>query len=448
MSEPIAYGIDFGTSNSSISIAYPDRVELVNVGTAIPEVLPSIVYLHRNGQRAAGEDAVQQFLVTGSAKTRCSRCDLVDHDLFDSRCKQHRVGQGCQDSRLPVSLKSELAQKDFVSTHSWATDFTLPDLVSIVLKELKRRADRTCGADIRRVVLGHPVAFVGAEGHDFEIRQRTAEDRLRDAAELAGFEEVVLLEEPAAAVMDEQLESGLAMAVDFGGGTFDVAVIRFSPEGGDVVALTGADIGGELFDRVLFESKIAPALGISDTVLDARGKQRPVPKWFQNSLLSLGDAMHLLSDPAVPGLIKEYSALRGGEGMAMVDNILHGGQTYNFYKEVEKLKIALSSRDEATLDFHRPGIDISVSVTRRDFEALIDHYLDAAMLQVRKALDVAGVEADQVDIVLRTGGSSSIPSFVSRLEDLFGSGKVAQRPAFSTVATGLGGYAQMMEWAS
>src|SRR5688572_17843096 len=99
MNGPIAYGIDFGTSNSSISIAYPDRVELVNVGIAIPEVLPSIVYLHRNGQRAAGEDAVQQFLVTGSAKTRCSRCDLVDHDLMDSRCKQHRIGQGCQDSR-------------------------------------------------------------------------------------------------------------------------------------------------------------------------------------------------------------------------------------------------------------------------------------------------------------------------------------------------------------
>lgn len=448
MSAPIAYGIDFGTSNSSISVAYPDRVELVEVGTAIPEVLPSIVYLHRNGQRAAGEDAVQQYLITGSMKTRCSRCDLVDHQLMDSRCKQYRPGSGCLDSRLPVSLKSELAQKDFVSTHSWAVDFTLADLVAVVLKELKERADRQCGADIRRVVLGHPVAFVGAEGPDYAVRQRIAEDRLRDAAQEAGFEEVVLLEEPAAAVMDEQLESGLAMAVDFGGGTFDVAVIRFSPEGGEVVALTGADMGGELFDRVLFEAKIAPVLGLSDAFTDAQGNRRNVPKWFQGRLLSLGDAMHLLSDPAVPGLIRDYMLLNEGKGMALVDNILHGGQTYNFYKAVENLKIALSSQDEAMLDFHRPGIDISLSVSRAEFELLIHPYIEAVMVQVRKALDIANAEADDVDIVLRTGGSSSIPSFVARLEELFGAEKVAERPVFSTVATGLGGYAQQLEWAS
>ena len=56
---PVGYGIDFGTTNSSIAIAYPDRVEVVSVeaGT-LPEVLPSIVYLHRDKNRAAGQDAV------------------------------------------------------------------------------------------------------------------------------------------------------------------------------------------------------------------------------------------------------------------------------------------------------------------------------------------------------------------------------------------------------
>lgn len=447
MNSPLAYGIDFGTSNSSISIAYPDRVELVDVGTANPEILPSIVYLHRNGQRAAGEDAVQQHLVTGSARTRCSRCELVDHHLGTSACKQHRIGQGCLDSRLPVSLKSELAQTDFVSTHSWAIDFTLPDLVAVVLRELKRRADRICGADVRRVVLGHPVVFVGAEGPEYQTKQGLAQERLKDAATKAGFEEVVLLEEPAAAVMDEQLESGLAMAVDFGGGTFDVALIRFSSEGGEVVALTGADIGGELFDKVLFEAKVAPALGLDGILLDAHGKQRQVPKWFQNRLLSLGDAMHLLSDPSVPGLIKEYLTFQGGQGMEMVDNILHGGQTYNFYKEIEKTKIALSDHPNSVLEFHRPGIDITVPVSRAEFEELISPYLDAAMAQVHKALDDAHVRPEEVDLVLRTGGSSSIPSFVTRLEELFGTIKVVKRPAFSAVAMGLGAFAQM-EWAS
>lgn len=444
MTAPLGYGIDFGTTNSSISIAYRDRVEVLDVGVAIPEVLPSIVYMHRNGQRAAGEDAVQQYLVTGSARTRCSRCDLVDHDLIISNCQQHRVGQGCLDSRLPVAVKSELAQKEFVSTHSWSIDFTLEDLVAIVLRELKRRADRSCGADIRRVVLGHPVAFVGAEGPDYVLRQQVAEDRLQAAAQKAGFEEVVLLDEPAAAVMDEQLESGLAMAVDFGGGTFDVAVIRFEPDGGEVVALTGADIGGELFDQALFRAKIMPALGFGG---GAGAKEAFIPHWFRNSLLTLGGAMHLLSNPNVPGLLQEFMGREDGRGMTTVFNILYGGQTYNFYKAVEQAKIALSTHSSTVMDFRRPGIDISVPITRSEFEALVAPQMEIALGRVTAALHQAGAEPEDVDVVLRTGGSSSIPSFIDGLENIFGPNKVRERPVFSTVARGLGTYAQM-EWAS
>lgn len=447
MDAPIAYGIDFGTTNSSISIAYPERVDLVDVGRLIPEILPSIVYLHRNGQRSAGDDAVQQYLVTGGGRTRCSRCDLVDHDEMASDCKQYRPGSSCLDARLPVGLKSELAKKDFVSTHSWAIDFTLADLVAIVLRDLKRRADRVCGADVRRVVLGHPVVFVGAEGPEFRARQRKAEDRLKEAAEQAGFEEVVLLDEPAAAVMDERLDSGLAMAVDFGGGTFDVALIRFESDGGEVIALTGAEVGGELFDKVLFEAKVAPELGLANVLVDGNGKDRFVPNWFVNQFSSLGDAMHLLSNPEVPGLLSEFGRFTGGQGMRTVDNILHGGQTYSFFKSVEQAKLALSSAESTLLEFRRPGIDISVPVTRAEFEELIAPHLQIALEQVHLALDKAGAAPEEVEVVLRTGGSSSIPSFVTGLESIFGPEKVYERPVFSTVARGLGGYAQM-EWAS
>ena len=93
---PIAYGIDFGTTNSSIAVAYPERVEVVPVEAGgMPEILPSIVYLHRDKNRAAGQEAVEQFLVTGSHKTRCSRCDLVKSDggRGASDCQQYRPGE-------------------------------------------------------------------------------------------------------------------------------------------------------------------------------------------------------------------------------------------------------------------------------------------------------------------------------------------------------------------
>lgn len=447
MNGALAYGIDFGTSNSSLSVAYEDRVEVVELGGTIPSVMPSIVYLHRDGNRAAGEDAVQQYLVTGSKKTSCSKCSLVDHDLMISDCGQYKQGEGCLDSRLPVSVKSELAQPDFVSTHSWAHDFSLQDLVAVVLKELKRRGDRYCGADVRRLVLGHPVAFVGSEGPEFVRRQDKAEDRLQEAAALAGFEEVVLVAEPAAAVIDEQLEAGIAMAVDFGGGTFDVAIIEFTEKGGEVIALEGAEVGGELFDKVLFESKVAPALGFQQVYTDGRGKERTMPHWFKNRFFTLGDAMHLLSDPSVPGLIREYKTFIGGESLYQIEEILYGGQAYNFYKAVEKAKIELSSSAQTTIEVHRPGINISVPVRREEFEALIAPHLEVIFGQIQAALDSKQIDAGDVSLVLRTGGSSSIPAFVEGLESMFGAAMVSERPVYTTVVHGLGTYAQM-EWST
>jgi len=66
---PLGYGIDFGTSNSSVSVAYPDRVEVIGLGGASARTLPSFVYLHRAGRRAAGDEAVRTFLVSGHEKT-------------------------------------------------------------------------------------------------------------------------------------------------------------------------------------------------------------------------------------------------------------------------------------------------------------------------------------------------------------------------------------------
>jgi molecular chaperone DnaK (HSP70) len=59
------------------------------------------------------------------------------------------------------------------------------------------------------------------------------------------------MEEPVAALVEEPLEEGVAVAVDFGGGTFDVAVISLSPDDGEVIGLKGAEIGGERFDEAL-----------------------------------------------------------------------------------------------------------------------------------------------------------------------------------------------------
>jgi hypothetical chaperone protein len=443
--EPLAYGIDFGTTNSTIAVAYRDRIDILPVesSSATPVVLPSIVYLHRDRNRAAGQQAAEQFLLTGSQRTRCSNCGLVTffEGRADSRCRQHRGGGECIDARLISGVKSFLSETEFTATHSWAVDFKLEDLVAVVLRRLKTAADRATGANVGRVVLGHPVSFVGAEGVDFRERQDAAITRLQDAAIKAGFNEVVMLEEPAAAVNSETIEDGIALAADFGGGTFDVAVIKFTPDGGDVLALTGASIGGDEFDKLLFQAKVAPALHLTDSYRVGQDDWRQLPQRFRDRLSTLSGLNSLLSDRETLATLGRFRNAPGGSKLDAVHSILYGGYAYTFYRAIEETKIALSTASLATIEFHRPGIDISVPVQRVEFESLIADRLNVIRYEILQALNDAGIGPEGVTMVLRTGGSSGIPAFVRILEEIFDPSIIQQRPVYTTVAQGLARYA-------
>jgi hypothetical chaperone protein len=441
--QPIAYGIDFGTTNSSIAVAYSDRIETVKIG--LSEVLPSIIYLNRDRNRAAGQEAVEQFLVTGARRTQCGNCSLVHvaRGQRDTLCKQYRAGSGCQNARLISGIKSFLATTGRYSTHSWATDFTFPELVAVILRTLKAAADRATGTRVNRVVLGHPVVFVGAEGADFQEKQKRAMECLYEAAKLAGFSEIELFDEPSAAINGETLPDGVVLAADFGGGTFDVAVTRFSDDGGEVLALAGAEIGGEDFDRLLFDAKVAPALHLRD-LFSVSGYQtaRRLPSSFLYRVSTLSGLNTLLSDREMALMLNQYrNTPNGSKRLKPIDSILFGGYAYQFYRAIEDAKIALSTADSAVVDFHRPGIDLSIQVSRSEFDELIADRIQAARAAISSAMQDAGVGPEDVTMVLRTGGSSSIPAFVTMLEGIFSPSLIQQRPVYTTVVEGLASYA-------
>jgi hypothetical chaperone protein len=440
--KPIAYGIDFGTSNSTVAVAYRDRVEPlpIEAGSTTPSVVPSIIYLHRDRNRVAGQQAVRQFTLTGSQRTRCGNCSLVRvfNGVADTSCRQYRSGAECQDARIISGVKSFLADTAFTRTHSWGMDFTLDDLVAVVLRRLKTSADRTTGADVKRVVLGHPVSFVGAEGPDYNEQQQTALARLENAARIAGFTEVELLEEPAAALNSELMEDGIVLAADFGGGTFDVAVTKFAPDGGDVLALTGAEIGGEDFDKRLFQAKVGPLLHLTDQYQIGAGQSgRQLPPRILKHLAGLSGLNFLLSDRETLATLNRYRNAPGGDRLSAVRSILYGGHAYEFYRAIEEAKIRLSTQHSASIEFHRPGIDISVPVERVEFEVMIADLLQVVRRAIIRALSDSGIGPESVSMVLLTGGSSSIPAFVRILEEFFDPSIIQQRPVYTTVAEGL-----------
>ena len=407
-------GIDFGTSNSAIALAWRDRVEVVRAEPSLP-VLPSIVYLHREGERRAGREAVDRFFATGHVRTSCGHCSLAPYGV--SECLQFRRDGGCNDARLVSGVKHDLAKSGFTGTNSWCTDFSAPDLVAVVLARLRSTAEAVAGVPLRRVVLGHPVVFAGeglATDHELGL------ERLAEAARMAGFEEFAFLPEPEAALRSagDAGAGGVTLAADFGGGTFDVAVLDAS---GHVASLEGVAVGGERLDQVLFEQRIGPALGLDS-----------LPSWLFNEMRSLSGVRLLLTDPGVPPLLERY----GGAAADLARRILFEGNALGFYGAIEGAKIQLSNAESARVSYPRLGVD--VPVTRRYFESCIRPELDEVRAALLRALDKARSKRDEVEAVISTGGSSQIPAFERLLRETFPGARLERRHAFTSVVEGLG----------
>lgn len=411
MRKPIAYGIDFGTSNSAISVGYADQAELVPLGPDGDDVMPSMIYLDSTRQKLAGHAAVRQFLVAGS---------------------QNGV-------RLMSTVKSFLADDTWRGTEApWLEIITPPEVVAVLLRELKRQADAFCGHDVKRAVLGHPVLFVGAEGEGFARLNNLAKERLKRAAELAGFKEVLLVEESTAALAGEEYRPGVMVALDFGGGTFDVSVMSTDSQNQrELMASRGATVGGERFNELLFDGFVAESLGLTGEHRNQWGNLLPVPSSIRK-FRSLDGALRMVSDSATHKALDDMIHAGGGRALKDLDEILFGGHTYAFHKAVEAAKIELSDTDTAAIDFVRRNISLHALATRKTFERLIGPDLDRVDLVVDEALDAAGITADDVDLVVRTGGSSQLPLFASRMSKKFGAHKVEARDALATVALGLG----------
>ena len=439
MKQPVAYGIDFGTTNSSISVAYSNgTIDIVDIGamSAMPNSLPSMTYLHRNGDRMAGRSAIEQFLVTGDHSTICGKCSLVNMTRRGilTECKQYASGGECQDSRLMSRLKSFLTSQTS-TTHSWAKDFDLEELVFVILRTLKKQADQWTGREVDKVVVGYPVGFPGAKGDDYEKLQDRALTRLESATERAGFAKIELFPEPKAVLLDQDLDEGFSLAVDFGGGTYDIAVLEVERGDEEVVALQGIPVGGEMFDALIFDNIMADTIGLNQV---SNGKR--LPKWVRTGMRTLSGIAKLLQDKNLRSVLHAFAS--GGADISIIDEILFGGQAYSFYKEIEKAKIDLSESERETthIDFSRPdsGINISQIIRRNDFESWIGPFLDQIDETTEEALDEAGIRPGQVHTVLRTGGSSQIPEFINRLEKGFPKAKIRELPAFTSVAYGLG----------
>jgi len=340
-------GIDLGTTNSLIAVMEEGKPRIIadEQGRAL---VPSVVSISPEGKVVVGV-AAKSVMLARPDSTVYSVKRFMGKSYDDVA---HLVGV------LPFQLSK--SSQHVVRMVLAGREFTAPELSAIVLRQLKRQAERALGERIDKAVITVPAYF------DDGQRQAT-----KDAGKLAGLDVLRIINEPTAAALAYGLnkrQHGVAAVYDLGGGTFDISILKLREGICEVLATCGdTALGGDDFDRALaalFQGEIKRQTGIDYDAPEALQRLRTV---------------------------------------------------------AEEVKILLSTAETAAAEILDPsaGVEYRRQVAREELDLMIAPYLARTRELCRQALRDARLRPAQVDAAILVGGSTRIPAVRALVEAVF-----------------------------
>jgi molecular chaperone DnaK len=375
-------GIDLGTSNSVVAVCDQLGTPRVLADDGGYKVQPSVVSFHPNGAVIVGAEAKQRK-VLDPKNTVYSAKRLIGR-AFRSREVQTAIG------RMPYLIKEGPNQQPLIGTR--AGEFAVPEISAIVLDHMRKLAERATGDPVTRAVITVPASFNEAQ------RSATA-----SAGAIAGLTVIRVLNEPTAAALayghTRHLQRTIAV-YDFGGGTFDITVLRLDDNVYEVLGTAGDTfLGGDDIDERVVDILVESFL--SQHRIDLR----------QNEI-----AMMRLRAVAEQTKI-ELS--RRSRAIIKVDEIAYGpgGKPLNLQQEL--------SRDQLVANV--------VDVIDRTFPVCDE------------ALQIAGLRTPEIEDVVLVGGTTKMPYVRDRVAAYFGRAPRADINPEEAVAVGAGLQAAALE---
>ncbi|MBA3540697.1 MAG: Hsp70 family protein, partial [Deltaproteobacteria bacterium] len=342
----LTVGIDLGTSNSVV--AYADGAGKVQVlaDDASYKIHPSVVSFHPNGGVIVGAPAKQRKVID-PANTVYSAKRLLGRRYQSPEVQTAKA-------RLPYTIKEGGNQMPLIVTR--AGEFAVPEVSAIILDHLKRIANQRLDADVRRAVITVPASFNDAQ------RSATA-----TAGAVAGLTVVRVLNEPTAAALAYGHARGLRQVIavyDFGGGTFDVTILRLHDQIYEVLGTAGDNfLGGDDLDERLVDTMVSKFL-------------------IENHIDLRTNEVSMMRLRAVAEQTK-IELSRRARAVVRVDEIAYGPKGV--------------------------ALNLQIELAREELVSQIQPLVDRTFPVCDEALALAGIGIDAIDDVILVGGTTKIP---------------------------------------
>ena len=410
----LLYGIDFGTTNSALAIYDEETKEIQNT-----IIIPSLIYFYHQPNAAMGPNYV------------------VGEDAITAYLNDNMKG------RFIKSIKQVLSRSSFTETRIHNKKYNASDLVAIILKDLKDRADQLIGQDCRKAVIGRPVFF-----DDDDVKKDTlAQTRLNKAAEIAGFVDVRFQFEPIGAAFAYErslLKKENVLVADLGGGTTDFTYLMLDPEKvgnkdrkNDMMASGGIYVGGDSFDSAFMWEKGTPYFGKNTQYEATPGKVLSVPKSLFANICSW-DQMNFFNGLRIKKDIEDYYYFSGKDPQFKnLITLIENNLGYSVFQSIEKTKITLSKVDTALFRYQKMDIKINEKIPLPDYEQIIAKDVDRIANYLDEFMVQNGIKPQNIDSLFLTGGTSMVSSIQKLFKKRFPHVSLNSGDNFKSVARGL-----------
>lgn len=408
------YGIDFGTTNSVLSIYDERKNEIIETIS-----IPSLLYFPYDQD---SELPIQYFV--------------------GNRAISSYLSDGMR-GRFMKSIKRVLSSTSFIETRIHNQNFTASDLVALIIKELKNKADKIIDFDCRKAVIGRPVFFDNESNHKDELAQK----RLNIAVKKAGFENVKYQFEPIGAAFAYEktiAKSERVLVADFGGGTTDFTYIILDPHHvgkkdrrSDIIASGGLYIGGDSFDSAFMWEKGTPNFGKGVEYQSDPGKFLALPASLFTNICSW-EKMNFFNGYKIQNELKRYYAFTGeNASFKNLITLTENNLGYSVFQAIEKTKIDLSHLPESVFCYSNMEIEINQAISIDEYNRIIEKDLKKIDLYADQFLKKNNIHASEIDTLYLTGGTSLVVAINKLFSDKFPNATINSNDNFISVAKGL-----------